>query len=302
MTQKSRHYKKRRKTGSLSALYKLLCFVVVCTAIAVAMVLFFKTQEILVTGNTVYSREEIIDASGVKTGDNLYLMNKFDAAERITRRLPYVEEVQISRRLPDTLVIAVSECSAPAGILQDGQLWLLSGSGKIVDQKPAAQSEKYALISGVTLVEPQVGYPARAAEESAGAMAAMTALLPLLQERDMLGDTQALQLEGHDAITLRYLDRFEVLLPREGDWAYKLDYLLAVVQRLEDNETGTIDMLSEGTASFIPRSKTAAKPKPETGGTADPAAGTADPAAGTATDPAAGTASPTEALPLPRFE
>ena len=33
---------------------------------------------------------------------------------------------------------------------------------------------------------------------------------------------------------------------------YKLDYLLAVVERLEVNEKGAIDMTQEGKASFIP--------------------------------------------------
>ena len=36
------------------------------------------------------------------------------------------------------------------------------------------------------------------------------------------------------------------------DFDYKLDYLMAVVERLEVNETGAIDMTQKGKASFIP--------------------------------------------------
>ena len=38
----------------------------------------------------------------------------------------------------------------------------------------------------------------------------------------------------------------------DADFDYKLDYLAAVVDKLEDNEKGTIDMTQEGKASFIP--------------------------------------------------
>ena len=55
---------------------------------------------------------------------------------------------------------------------------------------------------------------------------------------------------GH--LTLRYLGRFDVQLPREADYGYKLDYLMAVVEKLEVNEKGVINMMQEGKARFIP--------------------------------------------------
>ena len=52
---------------------------------------------------------------------------------------------------------------------------------------------------------------------------------------------------------MKYLDRFEVTLRRDADLDYKLEYLLAVVERLEVNEKGRIDMTQEDKASFIPQ-------------------------------------------------
>ena len=78
----------------------------------------------------------------------------------------------------------------------------------------------------------------------------------------MLQDITAIDMAEHDSISMSYLGRFLVVLPRDADWDYKLDYLLAVVDRLEANETGTIDMMQDGTVSFIPRAKTALKATP----------------------------------------
>ena len=44
----------------------------------------------------------------------MFLMNKYSAAERIRRALPYIEPVQFRRSLPDGLSIIVTECADPA--------------------------------------------------------------------------------------------------------------------------------------------------------------------------------------------
>ncbi|MBQ5536117.1 MAG: FtsQ-type POTRA domain-containing protein, partial [Oscillospiraceae bacterium] len=67
-------------------------------------------DHIIITGNEHYTQEEILEASGLKQGDNLYLMNKYSVKEKIFSKLPFVEEVSINRRLPDTLLIDLREC------------------------------------------------------------------------------------------------------------------------------------------------------------------------------------------------
>ena len=79
---------RRRSRGRFAFLYKLLCFVLICAAIVGALVLFFKVDTISVSGNDRYSRETILAASGVSEGDNLFLLNKYDAAAKITELCP----------------------------------------------------------------------------------------------------------------------------------------------------------------------------------------------------------------------
>ena len=221
-----RSYHRKRRQGRFSFLYKILIFVAICGAIAVALALFFKVDTITVTGNSRYTANQIIEASGIETGDNMFFLNKYHASERITAALPYVETVRISRQLPDTLVVTVTECTAPAAVSQDGKLWLLSGDGKIVDAK-TGDGKQYAVVEGLTL-------------------------LGLLRDKNMLGDVQTIDLSDTASVVMRYLDRFDVTFRWDADFDYKLDYLLAVVERLEVNEKGAIDMTQEGKASFIP--------------------------------------------------
>ena len=97
-----------------------------------------------------------------------------------------------------------------------------------------------------------MGSPITVAEESADSAALLKALLPLLADKEMLSQVQKIDLSDPTLLTLRYLDRFDVTLLRNADLNYKLEYLLAVVERLEVNEKGRIDMTQEDKASFIP--------------------------------------------------
>ena len=106
----------------------------ICIAIVGALSLFFKADQIFVTGTSRYSQQQVLRASGIRQGGNLFLLNKHQAASAITEQLPYVESVRIRRQLPNALRIEITECTHPLAMEQDGVLWLLNGSGKIIDK------------------------------------------------------------------------------------------------------------------------------------------------------------------------
>lgn len=260
MARKRSKYKRRRTRGRFAFLYKALTFLVICGAIAVALAFFFKVETIVVTGNARYSEQQIVEASGLHIGDNMFLLNKYDTSDRITSALPYVATVRISRQLPGTLVVDLSECTAPAAILHDGKAWLLSGEGKVVDSVTVSQSAQYTVITGLDIIDPAVGKVITVAPEDEDLRTELIELLRRLSEKNMLADTDSISLEDPSLITMQFMERFEVRIPHGADFNYKLDYLTAVIQRLEANETGTIDMTQEEKVSFIPTRQHQVKP------------------------------------------
>lgn len=251
MARRKRYSHKRRK-GRFAFLYKLLALVVICTAIALALTLFFRIRTISVSGQHRYSESDIVSAAQVKEGDNLFLLNKYNAAERIRKALPYVETVQFRRTLPDTLSIVVTECTSPAAVVQEGTAYLLCDQGRVVDAVTPTAAKSLPQVKGLTLLEPLVGEEARTDDAQALSLSQLLELLQALDEREMAGDVQSIDVSDPAQLTLRYLDRFEVCFPRDADYGYKLDYLTAVVEKLEVNEKGTINMMQEGKARFIP--------------------------------------------------
>lgn len=248
---KRRHTRRRRHHRGFGVLYKLLSVIVISAAIVIALTLFFKVDSISVSGVTQYSSEVIIAASGVKTGDNLFLLNKYDISDAIIENLPYVSSVSINRKLPDTLVIEVTD-SNQGGVIQQGRdYWVVSSEGKLLGKRAEAGSG--ALIVGIELQDPQVGQKVAAAEGQERKLSQLLDLFDALEEKGMLPGVSQIDFSTDSVISMDYAQRFTVKFAYGADFTYKLSNLNQVIDQLEENEQGTIDLTVDGRANFIPR-------------------------------------------------
>ena len=190
-----KHSKRRRGRGSFGFLYKLLSVLLICGAIIAAMTLFFRVGDIVVTGQKRYTAEEIQAASGVELGSNMYLLNKYDIVRAITKELPYIEDIRVNRKLPDTLLIEVRESGRPFALVQDGSAWLISGSGKIVEQLPESEAGQYGLISGCQLLAPSVGTQMALATEYASQQSSLLDLIAALDAAGLTENVDGIRLD-----------------------------------------------------------------------------------------------------------
>lgn len=246
-----RHSNRKRRRGSFGFLYKVLSMLVICGAIVAALTLFFRVNTIVVTGQERYTQDQIIEASSVGMGDNLFLLNKYAVAGNIRTALPYVDEIRINRKLPDTLLIEIKECGTPMAVVQDGFAWLVSPSGRVVEQLDAVQAEGYAVISGCTLLAPSVGTRLALATEYA-AQQSLLDLMAALEAAGLTEQVQAIRLDDLSMLVMEYAGRFSVELPYGADYERKLRALVQVVEQLETNQTGTIQMTwDNGEVHFI---------------------------------------------------
>jgi len=225
----------------------------ICAAIITAMTLFFRVDEIVVTGQKRYTAEEIQSASGVEPGSNMYLLNKNDVAASIVRELPYIESIRINRKLPDTLLIEVREGGRPFALVQDGIAWLISASGKIVEQLPEEEAGQYGLISGCQLLAPSVGTPIALATEYASQQSSLLDLLSALDDAGLTENVDGIRLDDLSYLKMDYVGRFTVRMPYGADYGRELEKLTFTLasDMIQSNMTGTIDMQLKSEKVFI---------------------------------------------------
>ena len=249
-----RRNRNRHRRGRFGFLYKMLSVLAICGAIIAALTLFFRVDSIVITGEERYSEQEIVDATGLRIGDNLFLLNKYAIAEDLLKKLPYITAVRINRELPDTLTIDVTESCAALFAVQDGSAWLISPDGKIVEQRTPGDAGELAELDGCRLLAPSVSTQIALETERADQQESLLALLAALDGADMLQNVQAIHLDDLTVLRMDYAERFTVELPYNANYPYKMRALQAILDsgRIESNETGTIRMTgSDGQNVFI---------------------------------------------------
>ncbi len=125
-----RRRKNRRKKIIIRS---VLGVIFLCIGVVVALMLFFNINKITVTGDAVYSTEEVIRVSEVEIGDNLIFLSKSKLNQKISQELPYIDSVKIKRRLPSTLELVVTKTNAFMAISSEGYYTLLDKSGKVLE-------------------------------------------------------------------------------------------------------------------------------------------------------------------------
>lgn len=217
------------------------------------MTLFFRVDNIVVTGQKRYTAEEIQAASGVELGSNMYLLNKFDVVRAITGELPYIEDIRINRKLPDTLLIEVRESGRPFALVQDGSAWLVSAGGKLVDQIPEREAGQYGRITGCQLLAPSVGTPLALATEYAAQQSSLLDLLAALDSAGLTENVDAIRLDDLSDLKMDYIGRFTVRMAYGADYGFELKKLTLTLEdeKIQSNMTGTIDLRLKSEDVFI---------------------------------------------------
>ena len=90
------------------------------------------------------------------------------------------------------------------------------------------------------------------ADEDSYKFERLLTLLRTAEDKQLLSMIGEIDLSDGTAITFTYLDRFTVKMPWDADIAYKLGNVRTVVEQLEANQTGTINLMNDGRADFIP--------------------------------------------------
>ena len=236
-----------------NALFAPLTFLLVCVALVFGMGVFFRVQTIEVEGVVGYTPEEIIEASGIDQGDNLFFINRAGAASRIYSHLTMVETADVEPVLPNRVIIHVRESSAMAYVDWNGVNWILTGNCKMLGT-PSAPEELNGLIHvlNVSPDNPEAGKPMAVAEADNLKLSYLQSLLSAMEELYMGADVDQLDMANAANPTFQYLGRFTVRMGANNNTDYKLRMLLSTIPQLGAEEMGTINLSDGVTVRFTP--------------------------------------------------
>lgn len=244
-----RHHRPRRKRSNSLAGFVLSLIVIAVVVFGAS--LFFKVHFIEVTGTEKCIPQDIRTATNISDGDFLFYVNKSTAINAIMSDQPYVDSVKIKSKLPNIIVVEITECIPLAFIHQDGRYWILDKRGKLLEET----SDKPDLpeITNLTMLVPLItGTTWAVRSEEEHKKSPLLELLAFLNENEI--EIDSINYDTVVGISFRYLDRFNVIVGMPESFERKLSYLEPYISKLEYNATGTIYLPEEvgGKGRFIP--------------------------------------------------
>lgn len=244
-------------------LLRLATVAAVVLAVVLGMSIFFKVHQVTVSGAVKYTPWEIREASGIGDGDALLSLSEAKITAKIRTKLPYVGDVRVGIKLPDTVNIEVTELEVVYAITDaSGAWWLMDASGRIVDSTDAAEAKNHTRILGIQIADAVVGQQAVAAEPESGAdstetgptvvtlpktpaseyLNAAVQILTALEKNGVMGTIDSVDVSQLQALTVWYEDRYQVTLGDVSRLDYKIGAMKAAIQKMGQYQSGYLDV------------------------------------------------------------
>lgn len=244
---------------------RLITVAAIVIALVLAMSVFFKVENIEVSGIHKYTAWDISEASGIREGDHLMSFGIAGAAAKIEKALPYVKDIRIGIKLPNTVLINVREVEVTYAVkAQDDAWWLISSKGKVVAKAAEGEQEKHTKILGVHILNPSVGQSVVAQETqehptmpdgstvplivtSAQHLSVALDIMNHLEDNGIIGKAASIDVNDLGDIQIWYGTQYQFKLGDDDQLADKIATVKSAVAQGQAHDSGVMEIrYSEG--------------------------------------------------------
>ena len=243
---------RKRRKRRVAAVLTVIAVLIVAGAAALiyALVVGAPIAQIVVTGDSVYSQEEIVNASGVMTGENMFRVSERAMNKRICALLPYVGSVDVKYQLPDVLELAVTDTTDKYLISGKSAFLCLSETQKILSLKKKKPQDGQYRLDGFDATEGEVGAVYKPAGDDEKRFNAAKEIIAQL-ENNGLQKANVLDLSDLSHIVLRYDGRVNFYLGTTDNLAVRLRATAEALEKyVSENTIGYLEISYEGKIFF----------------------------------------------------
>jgi len=177
----------------------------------------FSVKHVVIEGNKRLSDDSIQSIGRVAPGVNIFAVNLRHVQQRL-RHNGWVARAQVSRELPDRIVIRIQEFE-PAGILDMGKKYFVSPHGSVFKQVEALDSQGLPRIAGLSLTDlPSQDHAPSAVFTD---MLDMLALTRKNRSLDLIGPIDRIHVDRDIGITVAGSGWIRKVRFGRGQYAYK---------------------------------------------------------------------------------
>lgn len=313
----------RRRKAIIGVLCVLAVLVV---GIVLSINLLFKVTDFRVenadrttpANTSIYTEQQLIDATGIQVGDNLYGFSTKEKSDQLLAQMPYLDVAVVTRQAPGTVIIRVQPAVERFKMEYSGSWLVLSEQLKVLRVEPAepdnlvqldallpegaattpgnfltldAPSEPTALATAMPsgTATPENADETDMPQETPNEV--LNELLGKLDQYGLLDGTTVLTMQKMTELSFLYQGRVSVQLGTANNLDYKIRFAAYIIldtggDGLASSDRGTLDVSDQQTDGtiqprFLPAENPVATPEPTP---EPPAEDTTDAAADAAAD------------------
>ena len=234
-------YKRKMKRVLFYMVTIVILFAVCCV---LSLTVFFKIDNIEVQGKTRYDKNDIIASCLINKGDNLILCSTGGGEDKIKKDFPYIEEVDIQKKLFNTIIINVTEAKPTSVIESKGQFVVLSKTGKIIE---IDKEKKYSVPTVLGAELKSVKLSSTVEYKDKNVKGYVDDILDAVKETG-IKNIETVDISNLSKITLIRKNGFKIIIGTPENVAYKLKTAKAI---MDDNvkDTDSTSVLDVSLAS-----------------------------------------------------
>ena len=247
----------------------------------------------------IYTEQQLIDATGIQVGDNLYGFSTKEKSDQLLAQMPYLDVAVVTRQAPGTVIIRVQPAVERFKMEYSGSWLVLSEQLKVLRVEPTepdnlvqldallpegaattpgsfltldAPSEPTALATAMPsgTATPENADEADTAQETPNEV--LNELLSELDQYGLLDGTTVLTMQNMTELSFLYQGRVSVQLGTANNLDYKIRFAAYIIldtggDGLASSDRGTLDVSDQQTDGtiqprFLPAENPVATPEP----------------------------------------
>ncbi len=227
---------KRIRKRRLKIFFVIMLILALLVGIILSLTVFFPTKKVVISGSKIYTVDEIIKASEIKAGDNVIILSEKKIEEKIKHKLPFVEEIELSKKLPDKIEIKVVDAKEYIAYNKGSEYFSVSKSGWVM-KKYSKPPENISVVKGVSF-KAETGSEIKLKNNKANTVCQEV----LKNLKDAKLKINLIDVSDTVSIKLKVEDIYDVKLGNANYIDEKVKHLAKVISERTDGKGGTINL------------------------------------------------------------
>ena len=214
------------------------------------LTVFFPIKNLDFYGSKLYTESEILEASDIEKVDNLFTVPKSKIEQKLKKKLPYIEGIELERELPDTLRVKVIDAEEYSAYFIKEKYYIVSESGWVLKTTREKPQNIFTILGAK--VKCKVGQNIEFEDDELKELA--ISLTKTLNQSEI--KINSIDISNPLSIMLQVEDRFDVKVGTANYIEEKIRHLSSMIDEIDESLQGEINLSmwtnDNSQSSFIP--------------------------------------------------